>query len=81
MHPRHIMVLSFNYTDTARKYTAPNILHNYIHGDLEHPENIIFGYGDELDKRYQDILEKIIMSFLEMLNLLNILKPGTITIC
>ena len=58
LHPIHIMVLSFNYTDTARKYIAPNIIHNYIHGDLEHPENIIFGYGDELDKNYQDILDK-----------------------
>ncbi len=58
LHPIHIMVLSFNYTDTARKYIAPNIIHNYIHGDLEHPENIIFGYGDELDKSYQDILDK-----------------------
>jgi len=30
---------------------------NYIHGDLVHPEHIIFGYGDELDKDYQVILE------------------------
>lgn len=25
---------------------------------MEHPENIIFGYGDELDKSYQNILDK-----------------------
>jgi hypothetical protein len=34
-----------------------NLAFNYIHGDLKHPENIIFGYGDELDKDYQAILD------------------------
>ena len=35
-----------------------NVVHNYIHGELERPENIIFGYGDELDKDYQGILDR-----------------------
>ena len=56
--PEHIMLLSFNYTDTARMYGNFNLDFNYIHGELEHPENIIFGYGDELDRHYQDILER-----------------------
>lgn len=56
--PERIMLLSFNYTSTAKMYDNFNIVHNYIHGDLEHPENIIFGYGDELDKDYQDILDR-----------------------
>ena len=55
--PEHTMLLSFNYTDTAKKYGDDNSTHNYIHGELEHPEHIIFGYGDELDKYYQDILD------------------------
>lgn len=55
--PQRIMLLSFNYTNTVRKFGNFNITHNYIHGELEHPENIIFGYGDELDKKYQDILD------------------------
>ena len=58
MKPERIMLLSFNYTGTAKMYDGDNIELNYIHGDLEHPKNIIFGYGDELDKSYQDILDK-----------------------
>ncbi|MDY5630918.1 MAG: AbiH family protein [Bacteroidaceae bacterium] len=56
--PGRIMLLSFNYTATAKNYNNFNLEHNFIHGDLEHPKNIIFGYGDELDKDYQGILDK-----------------------
>lgn len=56
--PERIMLLSFNYTGTARMYANFNLTHNYIHGELDKPKNIIFGYGDELDKDYQDILDK-----------------------
>lgn len=56
--PKQIMLLSFNYTNTARIYQNFNITYNYIHGELGNPKNIIFGYGDELDKDYQDILDK-----------------------
>ena len=56
--PERIMLLSFNYTATAKMYDNFNIVHNYIHGELERPENIIFGYGDELDKDYQVILDR-----------------------
>ena len=56
--PERIMLLSFNYTATAKMYGNFNIVHNYIHGELERPENIIFGYGDELDKGYQGILDR-----------------------
>ena len=55
--PERIMLLSFNYTATAKMYSNFNLAFNYIHGDLKHPENIIFGYGDELDKDYQAILD------------------------
>ena len=58
LQPERIMLLSFNYTATARKYGNFNLDFNYIHGDLEHPKNIIFGYGDELDKDYQNILDR-----------------------
>lgn len=58
LKPKQIMLLCFNYTNTAKLYNNFNITHNYIHGDLEHPKHIIFGYGDELDKNYQDILDK-----------------------
>ena len=56
--PERIMLLSFNYTSTSDNYGEDdNTVHNYIHGKLDHPENIIFGYGDELDRNYQDILD------------------------
>ena len=58
LRPERIMVLSFNYTATAKMYGNFNLDFNYIHGELEHPENIIFGYGDELDRHYQDILDR-----------------------
>ena len=58
LRPERIMLLSFNYTETAKRYGNFNLEFNYIHGELEHPENIIFGYGDELDKNYQDILDR-----------------------
>lgn len=54
----YTMLLSFNYTETAEMYTGDNIRTNYIHGKLEHPEHIIFGYGDELDKDYPTIRDK-----------------------
>lgn len=57
-NPVHVMLLSFNYTGTAKKYGDSNSTHNYIHGELDDPEHIIFGYGDELDKNYQDILDR-----------------------
>ena len=57
LKPERIMLLSFNYTETAKMYSDFNFTHNYIHGELERPENLIFGYGDELDKSYQGIVD------------------------
>lgn len=44
------MLLSFNYTKTAKMYNNFNITHNYIHGELEKPENIILAMGMNLTK-------------------------------
>ena len=55
--PNKILVLNFNYTNTESLYVKDkegvDVVH--IHGDLAHPENIIFGYGDELDDDYKDM--------------------------
>lgn len=55
--PNKILVLNFNYTSTESLYVkgkeGVDVVH--IHGDLTHPENIIFGYGDELDDDYKDM--------------------------
>ena len=59
MPPERTMLLCFNYTGTVKGYEQyGGFILNYIHGELEHPEHIIFGYGDELDKDYQGILDK-----------------------
>lgn len=55
-----LMVLNFNYTNTVEKYVGKRQV-NYIHGKLNDKKNpIIFGYGDETDKRYKEFedLEK-----------------------
>jgi hypothetical protein len=56
--PDSICFLSFNYTYTLTNYITKLIKTrdtnvNYIHGDLEnHHAEPIFGFGDELDKKY-----------------------------
>jgi len=55
-----LMVLNFNYTNTVEKYVGKRHV-NYIHGKLNDKKNpIIFGYGDETDKKYKELedLEK-----------------------
>lgn len=52
-----IMILDFNYTSTTKEYFySQNI--NHIHGSLENPQYMIFGYGDEMDKDFQSIEDK-----------------------
>ena len=41
----------------ARFYLKPDFRINYIHGELEKPESVIFGYGDELDEDFKKIKE------------------------
>lgn len=55
MLPDEIMMLSFNYTNTLNGYKEDCSTINYIHGKLEEPESVIFGYGDELDESYNHI--------------------------
>ncbi len=49
------MLLNFNYTPTAEIYKGQNSRVNYIHGSLTKPEEMIFGYGDEMDKDFKDL--------------------------
>lgn len=53
------MILNFNYTTTVSKYLGQSDVSqvdlNFIHGMLDMDENpVIFGFGDEMDKVYQD---------------------------
>ena len=56
--PEKILLVNFNYTNIADQYVPEDqeiASVNYIHGTLEEPESMIFGYGDELDKRYMEL--------------------------
>ena len=55
--PCATMFLNFNYTKTPEKYLSDSseVLVNYIHGHLENPESVIFGYGDELDSDFKKL--------------------------
>lgn len=59
LYPDRLMLLNFNYTNTADLYIPEEdtFTINHIHGNLSDPESIIFGYGDELDDRYKDIMK------------------------
>ena len=58
--PNNIMLLNFNYTHTADLYCKKGYIFtvNQIHGDLNNPKSVIFGYGDELDDDYKTIVNK-----------------------
>jgi len=56
--PDSIMLLNFNYTYTALYYLPSGkqvFSINHIHGKLDDPQGVIFGYGDELDDDYKVI--------------------------
>ena len=58
MLPERIMLLNFNYTKTAIPYLKQNtdiFSLNQIHGVLELPESMIFGFGDEFEDRYKKL--------------------------
>lgn len=58
MLPRRIMLLDFNYTKTVRGYLRHEFdifSHIQIHGHLEKPETMIFGYGDEFEDKYKKL--------------------------
>lgn len=57
--PENIMLLNFNYTDVADKYGTLKVsTTNHIHGKLNAPNSMIFGYGDELDEDYKILLKQ-----------------------
>ncbi len=58
IYPQNIMFLNFNYTKTPEMYLADNSTVNYIHGKLDDPQSVIFGYGDELDENYKRLKEQ-----------------------
>jgi hypothetical protein len=59
--PEKILFVNFNYTKTLDKiiyntHSDKEIIHVQIHGVIENIDNqVIFGYGDDLHNRYQEI--------------------------
>lgn len=57
IRPNNIMLLSFNYTGLAERYSNRKIGKAiYIHGKLSNHQGVIFGYGDEMDEIYKNLL-------------------------
>ena len=54
----NVLLLNFNYTTTPEMYLANNSTVNYIHGKIDDPQSVIFGYGDELDENYKRLKEQ-----------------------
>ena len=57
LEPKSIYVLNFNYTFTTNYYKNydDDFTINHIHGEIENKLNpIIFGFGDDVDKKYQE---------------------------
>lgn len=55
--PSNIMLLNFNYTNTTEQYVTnkSNVKINHIHGRLDNPKSVIFGYGDEIDDDFKKL--------------------------
>lgn len=59
LRPFNTMLLSFNYTGITDIYAQSCMCYtNHIHGDLKDPSKMIFGYGDELDDVYKELLKR-----------------------
>jgi hypothetical protein len=60
LNPTRVMLLNFNYTKTPTLYTQKHshVSINYIHGCLDCPESVIFGYGDELDDGFKKLKDR-----------------------
>lgn len=57
IRPSDVLLVSFNYTALVEKYSKRKIGKAiYIHGKLSNPQGVIFGYGDEMDEVYKNLL-------------------------
>jgi hypothetical protein len=49
------LFLNFNYTSLINNYISSDDILINIHGELDKPEQIIFGYGDEMNPFYSNL--------------------------
>ena len=71
--PHETIILDFNYTTTTSKYHT-DVIH--IHGSLDDPKSIIFGYGDELDEHYKKISNLNDNRYLDNIKSIRYLESG-----
>lgn len=77
IRPENILLLNFNYTAVADRYgTAKVSTVNHIHGNLSDPDDIIFGYGDELDDDYKSLLKQTNTECLNNIKSIKYLESG-----
>lgn len=86
--PKQTLFLNFNYTFTEKKYVNPGIFSQldyekltetmsiHIHGttDVGDNNNIIFGFGDEIDEDYKSIEKLNDNDYLENIKSINYLE-------
>lgn len=86
--PNHILFLNFNYTSTEQLYSKvglndlfeinekTSIKINHIHGEIRNNDSssIIFGFGDEIDKDYNEIERLNDNRYLENIKSINYLE-------
>lgn len=75
--PKNILILNFNYTEVADRYASKRVANvNHIHGILTDSTNMIFGYGDELDDDYKDLLKQVDNSYLNNIKSIKYLETN-----
>ncbi len=75
--PDAVLLLSFNYTHTAQMYHNEDLgFIDYIHGKIDDPQSIIFGYGDEMDEKYKELENKNNNQCLENIKSINYLEKS-----
>lgn len=88
LNPDQVLFLNFNYTLTEKMYKNPREFHHFmdgrltstesihIHGttNLDDDNDIIFGFGDELDEEYKSIEKLNDNSYLENIKSINYLE-------
>ena len=59
LRPDKVVLLNFNYTSIADSYFPSSrysdFIVNHIHGILDEPNGVIFGYGDEIDDNFEKL--------------------------
>ena len=57
-YSQRTVLLDFNYTPTTEMYENSSIKVLHIHGSLDNTKSMIFGYGDEMDKDFQELEDR-----------------------